>query len=300
MLLNFEKDRVKKESIMLGLENEFYGMKRIEAIKVVAKTLGNDENSFTHSRIHGLDVYATEDIYGRTWKVVSDSSIKDENGVKQNLYDEDCELVTPIIGTADFDTVTAIITALKNSGAVTNSLYNGLHVHASHELLQLAEIKKCIQHMATRQDLLFRFCHMNENRIEWAVPTDIDFAKSCKKAKDFDELKKMYYGDTREHENHYDFARYKNLNLHSYFEGKGIEFRLFNATLEIESIMAILDLVQGFVYDAICSYKMSQYVHTDRTVYSNPDRMEQLLKTYIKRMSLKKSTEKYLLTNCLR
>ena len=153
--------------------------------------------------------------------------------------------------------------------------------------------------MATRQDLLFRFCHVNENREGWAEATSVDFAKKVKKAENFEELKVMYYGDTREHDSHYDSARYKNLNLHSYFQGKGVEFRLFNATLEIDSIMAILDLVQGFVYDAICSYKMAQYVHTDRTVYSNPDRMEQLLKTYIRRMGLKKSTEKYLLTNCL-
>ena len=306
----YEK-RIEKTEVLFGIEDEFFGMSRLEAIKIISGILTGDKNNFVHTKEHGLDTYITKDVYDREWRVTSDSSIRDKNGVYQNgkdrgwgdiihpeLVNNDVELVTPILENKDLPLYEACITALKEAGAET-SQYNGLHVHCSHDFLGLAELKKCIQHMATRQDLLFRFCHVYDDRLGWCEATSIDLAKSVKKASSMEELKKMWYGNYTNTDSHYNSTRYANLNLHSFFEGKGIELRLFNATLDIDTIRSIIDICQGFTMDAINSYKMAQYVHIDRTVYSNPDRQAQLLETYIDRMKLNKSTKKFLLTNCL-
>lgn len=287
------EQRISKNSVQYGIEIEFYGMYRIDAIKTVAKTLNVSENNIRHS--NHLDGYYVIDNNGKKWEIVSDSSIRNKSGAQ--MFEKGCELVTPVLNTSDIQTLDNVIDALKGNGGLV-SQYCGLHVHASHSQLGLNELVKCIQHMYTRQDLLFRFCKVYTDRIsQWCEPTSEGLARKCKKCNSISELKSLWYREyCSSGYSHYDSSRYHNLNLHSFFEGKGIEFRLFNSTLKSEKVNVIIDLCQGFVMDAINSYKMSQYLHTDRTVYTNPDRMKTLLETYADRMQLEPNTKKFLLS----
>lgn len=285
--------RVTKESVKVGCEIEGYSMYRREAIETVATVLNVSIDNVRHS--NHLDGFYVYDNNGKKWEIVADSSIRNQSGRQMN--DRGFELVTPIMDNSDFETLCNIVKALKSKGANT-SQYCGLHVHASHPNLGVKELVKCIQHMYTRQDLLFRFCKVYTDRInQWCEPTSESLARGCRKCNSMSELRNFWY---REYctcgYSHYDSSRYHNLNLHSFFEGKGIEFRLFNSTLDTDKIMVILDLCQGFVMDAINSYKMAQYLHTDRTVYTNPDRMYTLLETYADRMQLNPKTKAFLLS----
>ena len=239
------------------------------------------------------------DSNGKKWSIVSDSSIKNEYGEPQESYG--CELVTPILETVqDYENLVKVVENLKNNGGLVSE-YCGLHVHADSDKLDYKGLIKCIQHMYTRQDLLFRFCKVYSDRIyEWCQPINETLARACKKTHNSNELKNLWYKvyGGSEHA-HYSLSRYHNLNLHSYFEGKGVEFRLFNSTLDSEKVMVIIDLIKGFVMDSINSQDMSQYLHTDRTVYSNPDRMYTLLSTYSDRMQLNHNTKKFLLSENL-
>lgn len=290
------KQRVYKNSVLFGIEIEFYGMYREEAIKSVAKS--HNISDVRIIRTGHLDGYAIIDNNGKKWQIVSDSSIKNKSGVQ--MGNRGCELVTPVLSSADMEKLDKVIDDLRANGGMV-SQYCGLHVHTSHSLLGTKEIVKMIQHMYTRQDLLFRFCKTYTDRIsQWCEPTSEELARACKKANSMQELKDMWYRiNCSSGYSHYDSSRYHNLNLHSFFEGKGAEFRLFNSTLKSEKVNVIIDLCQGFVMDAINSVDMAQYLHTDRTVYTNPDRMKTLLETYADRMQLSAKTKAFLLSENL-
>ena len=283
------KQRSFKKSVKIGLENEMTGLTRLSAIQSVCEVVGASH----FERSHHLDGFYCFDADGKKWEVCSDSSV---TSAPQSV-----ELVTPILeNSSDIEKYLNVINKLVEKGAYCDASC-GLHVHVSHPLIGVEELKRLLQHMVTRQDLLFRFCNVIENRIEeYSQPTSEKLAREAKKVTTMSGLKDVWYKNYGGSEySHYSYSRYHNLNLHSFFEGKGIEFRLFNGTVDIEKIEAIIDICQGFTMDAINSVYMRSYIHTDRTIYSNPDRMYTLLETYISRMQLEPKTRHFLLTECL-
>ena len=288
------KQRVSKKTINYGLEMEGYGLRRDIACKKVSCKIGDGS---IHHESH-LDTYFCYDRQGRKWSFCYDSSIHGRN------YEDNeslkCEVVTPILTSADIPLLETVIETVRENG-LEASQYCGLHVHASNDAIGYKELIRLCQHMVTRQDLLFRFCKVIPSRIsDWCEETKEDFTRVIsKKARNLDEVKKYWYEYNSRVSNyhaHYDSSRYHNLNLHSFFEGKGIEYRLFNSTFDCDRVKCIIDLVQGFTMDAINSVEMRQYIHTDRTVYNCPDRMYTLLETYTDRMQLEPETKKMLLS----
>lgn len=103
-----------------GIEIELTGIARSSAARAVAGYFGTRSDHVGG----GYDAYHVVDGEGRTWKVMSDSSLraeKREDGHKRaasNHYK--VEVVSPILRYGDIETLQEIVRALRREGAFAN------------------------------------------------------------------------------------------------------------------------------------------------------------------------------------
>lgn len=111
-----------------GIEIELTGITRSSAARAVAGNFGMRSDHVGG----GYDAYHVVDGEGRTWKVMSESSLrteKREDGHKRaasNHYK--VEVVSPILRYGDIETLQEIVRALRREGAFANDS-RGIHVH---------------------------------------------------------------------------------------------------------------------------------------------------------------------------
>lgn len=246
-LLNYEQ-KVSKFDIQYGIELEYTGMTRFNSAKNLSDFYGC---SFIHTNEHGLDTYKLTNGY----KIVSDSSV--------SAHPESNELVTPVLSLNDMDKLLKALDMLKSKGAYADDSC-GLHVHVSNEhMYEVATIKKLLQHDFTRYDMIYL---ATRGFKRWSQPQEETFVRTVSKMYSRSAIRNYwyeYYGDTDTND-HYNSTRYHGLNLHSMYQGKGIEFRYFAGTFDLKKVKAYIDLSIGMLMDAINSQKMRQYLYVDR------------------------------------
>lgn len=250
-MLGYE-NRVSKLDILFGVEIEYTGLKRLDSIRIIASAL----NVNGYERTFHLSGYQVIDNEGKKWVVCSDASV--------TASPESCELVTPILSFSEIEKVITVIEALKNHGAFVDSSC-GIHVHVSNEHMnEVATIKKLLQHDYTRYDMVYL---ATRGYTKWAQPQDENFVRTVSKMSSRSAIKQFWYDTYAPSEStseHYNSSRYHALNLHSLYQGKGVEFRYFQSTMEADKIYAYIELSIGMLMDAINSYKMRQYLYVDR------------------------------------
>ena len=103
-----------------GIEIEVTGLTRKRAAQEVAKFFNTEA---THRRL-SLDEYHIMDGQNRTWKVVSDSSLrpqkKEDGMIKSADSTYEVELVSPILTYADIEDLQEIVRILRGAGAFVN------------------------------------------------------------------------------------------------------------------------------------------------------------------------------------
>ena len=301
-MLGYEK-RVSKDDITFGIEDEFTGLKRLESAKILADYFNCN---YIHTSKHGLDCYRLSN----GWEIVSDSSVSHRP--------EDNELVTPILKTSDIDILKGALKALSDRGAFTD-LSCGLHVHVSNpHMVELAVVKKLLQHDFTRYDMIYLSCRGYKG---WCKPQNEAFVRKISKMDSRSKVREEWYEEYAHGYTggNYNESRYHGCNLHSLYQGKGVEYRYFSGSFDWEKINAYIELSQGMLMDSINSYKMKQYLYVDRPynkVYSRDNRNEnlsiadcviipdrvlykysRLWKEYLDRMEISKESQKVLLAN---
>lgn len=250
------KSDINKNSIpnqKFGVEIEFTGISRKHAAQVLAYYFKTSLNGDNYSKR-----YTVSDKKNRAWKIVSDASISPEVRFDSSNTDSDfykCELVTPVLDCSDIETLQQIVRSIKKAGACVNSSC-GIHVHVdgskhtATSLLNLASI------MNVTEDEIFKAINASPLRIDnysrtmdpiFKVKIDLMDAKTTKVS----DIRDAWYGDSDNIEAHYNATRYHALNLHSYFQGKGVEFRMFNSTLHAGKVKTYIQLCL-----AINSYSM--------------------------------------------
>lgn len=218
----------------IGTELEFTGISRETAAKVIANFFGTTAQ---------LDrSWTATDNAGREWKVVSDGSIRTENG------GEACEMVTPILGWADIENLQEIVRGLRRAGAKVNETC-GLHIHIGAQGMTAAAIRNLVNNVASHEKLLYKALDVHEYRKRYCRPTDERFLRELneKKPATLDELKPIWYGDDGSHNYHYDNSRYTVCNLHATFTKGTIEMRLFNGSLHAGEIKTAIQLCCAMV-----------------------------------------------------
>ena len=138
-----------------GIEIELTGITRSSAARAVAGNFGTRSDHVGG----GYDAYHVVDGEERTWKVMSDSSLrteKREDGHKRaasNHYK--VEVVSPSLRYGDIETLHEIVRALRRKGACANDSC-GIHVHvdaAAHTPKTLRTLSNIV---ASKEDLLYR------------------------------------------------------------------------------------------------------------------------------------------------
>lgn len=259
-LLNYQ-NTVSRFDISYGIELEYTGITRQKSAIILSEFFGCN---YFHTSDHGLDCYKLSNGF----KIVSDSSVTSRP--------ESNELVSSILTINDMEKLLKAIQKLEENGAYTDKSC-GLHVHVSNEhMMEVATVKKLLQHDFTRYDMIYLACRGFKS---WCKPQDESFVRKVSKMSSRSAIEKLWYetysGGNRY--SHYDSSRYHGLNLHSMYQGKGIEFRYFAGTFDTKKVKAYIELSIGMLMDAINSQKMRQYIYVDRPynkVYDRNNRNE--------------------------
>ncbi len=213
-----------------GIEIELTGITKKAAANTVAGYFGT-----TAEYMGGAyDTYQVRDNSGRVWKLMSDSSIRQECRRGPATSEHKVELVSPICRYEDIETVQEIVRKLRRAGAISNQscgthIHIGLGTHTPQTLKNLANI------VASKEDLIYRALKVSANRSGYCQKADADFIADLnqKKPTSLTGLADIWYakytGESRSA--HYNSSRYRLLNYHSVFTKGTIEFRAFNSSV---------------------------------------------------------------------
>ncbi len=254
-----------------GIEIEFTGITRKEAAVVI-----NQQPWSVVTRHTGgtYDAYETIDTQGRTWKLVSDSSIEaQKKGGKEKLFastDYKVELVSPILTYVDIEPLQEVIRDLRKSGAFTNKSC-GIHIHVDAAPHTPTSLKNLVNLVASKEELLYKALEIDPQRLRYCKKVNEELIQTInkKKPKTLEKLADIWYqGYGREsRERHYHQSRYHGLNLHSTFTKGTVEFRLFTSTLHAGKVKAYLQFCL-----AISNQALTQKTASARRTYTDNEK----------------------------
>ncbi len=257
-----------------GIEIEFTGITRKEA---AAGVINRQPWSVATRHTGGAyDAYETIDTQGRTWKIVSDSSIEaQKKGGKEKLFastDYKVELVSPILTYLDIEPLQEVIRDLRKSGAFTNKSC-GIHIHVDAAPHTPTSLKNLVNLVASKEELLYKALEIDPQRLRYCKKVNEELIQTInkKKPKTLEELADIWYqGYGREsRERHYHQSRYHGLNLHSTFTKGTVEFRLFNSTLHAGKVKAYLQFCLALSNQALTQKTASaRRTYTDNEKYT--------------------------------
>ena len=254
-------DMMKKQNF--GVEIELTGISRENAAMVIANYFG------TNTRYAGTyyQTHTATDRKGRTWKAMSDASIRTE--MKDHSYADgsySCEIVTPVLQYEDIEDLQNVVRALRRAGAVANSSC-GIHVHVDGKNHTPASLTRLMNFAIGRQDLFYealeigdranRWCKKMNKRLLAAMKHDTEKTKESLERIWYSRVNDGYTGGI-DHQ-HYNTSRYHGINLHAFFTKGTVEFRLFNGTTHAGKIKAYIQFCLGMSAWAINSTDTNLY-----------------------------------------
>ena len=135
------------------------------------------------------------------------------------------------------DDLQEVIRKLRKAGAVANTS-TGIHVHVDADDATPESLTRLMTFAIGRQDLFYEALEIGSRANRWCQKMDRRLMAAMQNTdiETMDEMKRIYYSSVNGGYSdgistyHYCSARYRGINLHSFFTGKGIEFRLFNGT----------------------------------------------------------------------
>ena len=258
-----------------GVEIEFTGITRAEAATALAEFLGTRPKYLGQ----GYDAWGVEDAQGRTWKLMSDSSIKAEckEGGRYIPTSDSAyrvEFVTPKLRYEDMPVFQEAIRVLKRAGGKINSSC-GLHVHVDASKHNRQSLKNLIAIMYSKEDMLFKALQVNETRAQkWCQKVREPMLKkarrlSSEETKDLTQLENIWYEGNIGRNEHYNWTRYYALNLHSVFYRGTVEWRCFNSTLHAGRAKAYVNLCLAMSAQAINQKRsVMRKTHSDNELFT--------------------------------
>ena len=246
------------ETTTFGIELEFAGITRKEAAEVLHSYLHSDKR--IASRHFG---YVVTDQQGREWVIDNDPSILAD-------YDQQNELVTPVLTTADLPILKGIVEELKKAGAISSDeLGAGLHIHISGSGHTAQTLRNLTNIMASHEDQLFKaFGVTKPDRTEhFCKKVDTRFLEKLNETKPetITELADIWYktqGYDFLREDRYNGTRYHALNLHALFcpyRFGTIEFRFGQWTKQTSMDWTVLE---AFIRICLAINKLAKNVKT--------------------------------------
>lgn len=252
-----------------GVEIEMTGITRAKAAQIVGEVLGSQPSSPAGNCYYTRQI---KDQAARVWKVMRDSSITPARNDDTNAAIDEykVEFVTPPLNYEDIETLQSIVRKLRENGAKANSSC-GIHIHVDGANHNPTSLKKLINFMIARQDLIYDALEIGSRGSHWCKKLNANLLKEMKACKNLtkEAAEKIWYSpandeyrDGIDHQ-HYNTTRYHGVNLHSYFSKGTVEFRLFNSTLHAGKIKAYIQFCLAVSAWAITS--------NDRIVFRSMD-----------------------------
>ena len=233
-----------------GIEIEVTGITREEAAKAIAAHFGT-EAEYTGG---AYNAYAVKDNTGRTWKLMSDSSIRAEARTGTATSAHKVELVSPICTYEDIETVQEITRQLRKAGAKANSSC-GIHIHIGMGNHTPKTLRNLANLVASKEDMIYEALAIKSSRQGYCQRADENFIKSlnAKKPETLTGLADLWYAayTSESRSNHYNSSRYRLLNFHSIFRIGTVEFRAFNSTTHAGKIKAYIQFALAMSHQAL-------------------------------------------------
>lgn len=231
---------------LFGVEVEMTGITRAKAANLIAEILGNRPSRPSSGCYETMEI---KDEAGRTWKVMRDSSINPDrnDGTNESMEKYKVEFVTPPLNYKDIDLLQRIIRKLRENAAKTNASC-GIHIHVDGANHTPDSLKRLINFMVARQDLIYEALEIKGRGDRWCRKLSENLLKEMKSYKVLSRsnAEHIWYSPANDGYNsgidyqHYNPTRYHGVNLHSYFSKGTVEFRLFNSTLHAGKIKAYI------------------------------------------------------------
>lgn len=238
-----------------GIEIELTGITRSEAAAVAAKHLnGRIETSRDYYDTH--KVIAPD---GRTWKIMSDGSIRTQRKLNRSKVSADSqysvELVSPILTyREDIETLQELVRKLRGAGAFTNTTC-GIHIHLDGSNHTARSIRNFVNIIASKNDLFYKALQIAPERMHYCKKMDSMLVEKLNKKKPttLQQIEDIWYeGYYESRSRHYHNSRYHFLNLHSFFTGHHtVELRGFNSELHAGKIRSYIVLALALNHQAL-------------------------------------------------
>lgn len=229
-----------------GVEVEMTGITRAKAASIIAEVFGTRASLPDRTCYHTVSI---KDQSARTWKVMRDSSINPvrNDGTMEHIDEYRVEMVTPPLNYEDIETFQTIIRKLREAGAKANSSC-GIHIHVDGANHTPKSLKKLVNFMVARQDLIYEALNIGDRGDRWCRKLNPQLLAEMRKDKNLTKqsAENIWYSSANDNYcggvdyQHYNPTRYHGVNLHSYFSKGTVEFRLFNSTLHAGKIKAYI------------------------------------------------------------
>lgn len=230
-----------------GIEIELTGITRKNAAKVIANYFGTT-SSYLGSY---YQTYGAMDRKGRTWKAMSDGSIRTQKKVDGCIVTADsdysCEVVSPILQYEDIEDLQNIVRELVKAGAMANASC-GIHVHVDGSNHTPESLTRLLNLATGRQDLFYEALQIGSRANRWCHKVSPELLKAMKDGgkESKEAAERIWYSSANDgyrgsiDHSHYNETRYHGINLHAFFTKGTVEFRLFNGTTHAGKIKAYI------------------------------------------------------------
>jgi hypothetical protein len=219
--------------LTFGVEMETTGLSKWDLAQAVRRVTGGVILKSGPPRPGGCDrtVRARD---GRTWAVVSDSSI---SGVLNG------EVVTPILTWEDAGLLRRVADSLRGAGARADRSC-GLHVHVGLGGADGRAMANILKLAARMEPYIARAFGIDPRRLDrYCRPADPALLEAVRKARPEtrDEMAELWYAQApgQSRTLHYNATRYHGLNLHSAWYRGTVEYRYFNGTVDGGRVLAL-------------------------------------------------------------
>lgn len=256
-----------------GIEIEMTGITRSKAASLMATFFGTERK---YHEGGAYDTYIAEDVQGRKWKAMNDSSLYPEKKVGGRTVEASTnyrtEVVSPILSYDDIPSLQELIRTLRKAGAFANSSC-GIHIHVGAERFTPKTLRNLVNIFYSKEDLIYRALHIDPVREHrYCRKTNTKFLKELnnKRPATMAKFADLWYMEAPYGRSmHYNSSRYHGLNLHATFTKGTVEFRLFNGTLHAGEIKAYIQFCLAMTHQALTQKKASaRKTETDNEKYA--------------------------------
>jgi hypothetical protein len=227
------------KTLRFGIEIETVGATKDALTRAIHSIVGGTIDTYSRWRVI--------DSTGRTWQVVHDGSLSDSINSG--------EIVSPILGYDDLETLQKIIRAVRAVGGRADHS-TGIHIHVDGSRFNAKAITNLVKFLHKQERLLEHALGVSESRLDrYCRPIDADFIQrlETQRPTTLEGVRGAWYGAQDVHPTRYHHSRYHGLNLNSLFFRGSIEFRYFNGTLHAGEVKAYVQLVLALAANAISS-----------------------------------------------